>query len=90
MIFISKRLTRLNSLPLIPKMFCPYFFLLSRLNQTICKRLLNKLGYDNVHVADNGLEATEMCAKQPFSLILMDIHVWGLAFALLAFRLCLV
>ena len=41
----------------------------------IIAKLLARLGFRNVHVAENGLVATQMCAREEFDLLLMDIHV---------------
>ena len=44
----------------------------SEANQAVATAILNKLGYHTV-IANNGLEAVQLCAKTPFSLILMDL-----------------
>jgi two-component system sensor histidine kinase/response regulator len=44
-------------------------------NQKVMKRLLNRCGVTMVTIANNGLEAVEMEANQPFDLILMDMQM---------------
>lgn len=44
-------------------------------NQKLAIRILNKLGYINIEVANNGLEATEKLATQFYEVILMDMQM---------------
>lgn len=44
-------------------------------NQFLMKRLLEKLGYSNIHLADNGKEALEAFEAKAFDLILMDCQM---------------
>ena len=45
----------------------------SDINRRVVRRLLNRLGYTHVDVAENGLEALDHVRKTPYSLILMDL-----------------
>ena len=45
------------------------------INQKLAIRILNKLGYQNIEVALNGLEAVEKLKKQFFEVILMDMQM---------------
>ncbi|KAL0484013.1 gacS [Acrasis kona] len=47
------------------------------INQKLLQRLLNKIGYGRVEIADNGLEAIKKIDSQqePFDLILMDLQM---------------
>jgi CheY-like chemotaxis protein/anti-sigma regulatory factor (Ser/Thr protein kinase) len=44
-------------------------------NQVVAFGMLRKLGYEDVSVANDGVEACEMVARQPFDLILMDCQM---------------
>jgi two-component system sensor histidine kinase/response regulator len=44
-------------------------------NQKLAKALLVKLGYDAISTADNGQQAVEAVARQPYALILMDCQM---------------
>jgi two-component system, sensor histidine kinase and response regulator len=44
------------------------------INQQVILHILNKMGYEPV-IAENGLEAVDLCSKQPFDLILMDMQM---------------
>lgn len=44
------------------------------MNQKVCKRLLNKLGYHPV-IVSNGLEAVNAVRENVFDIILMDLHM---------------
>lgn len=46
----------------------------NRVNQTICRRILEKLGAA-VDVAGNGLEAVEACVRRRYDLVLMDCNM---------------
>ncbi|WMC09828.1 response regulator [Oceanimonas pelagia] len=43
-------------------------------NQLVARAMLERAGY-RVTIANNGLEALEACARQPFDLILMDLRM---------------
>ena len=47
----------------------------NNINQKLAIRILNKLGYQNIEVALNGLEAVEKLKKQFFEVILMDMQM---------------
>jgi signal transduction histidine kinase/DNA-binding NarL/FixJ family response regulator len=44
-------------------------------NQVVAFGLLRKLGYENVSLANNGIEAWQMAMDEPFDLILMDCQM---------------
>jgi CheY-like chemotaxis protein/HPt (histidine-containing phosphotransfer) domain-containing protein len=44
-------------------------------NQVVARGMLRKLGYEDVHVAGNGIEACELALAQPFDVILMDCQM---------------
>jgi PAS domain S-box-containing protein len=44
-------------------------------NQVVAFGMLRKLGYDEVRVANNGIEAYEMAMAEPFDVILMDCQM---------------
>jgi CheY-like chemotaxis protein len=44
-------------------------------NQKLTTRILSKLGYNNVQVAQNGLEALEKFDEDDFNVILMDVQM---------------
>lgn len=46
-----------------------------RLNQIVIGKLLGRLGLRDIHVAANGLVATQLCSSHHYDLILMDINV---------------
>lgn len=46
------------------------------LNRTILTRMLTRLGYQ-VDVAEDGLQAVEAATRQPYELIMMDLHLPG-------------
>ena len=46
----------------------------NRINQKIALQLLNRMGY-RADVASNGLEAIEALHRQPYDVILMDVHM---------------
>jgi signal transduction histidine kinase/CheY-like chemotaxis protein len=46
----------------------------NRVNQTVCRRILEKLGA-NVDVVSNGLEAVEACSRRRYDLVLMDCNM---------------
>lgn len=46
----------------------------NEINQTICAEMLKEIGI-NVSLANNGLEAVEMCKDEDYDMILMDIHM---------------
>ncbi len=41
----------------------------------VAEALLEKLGFSNVTLAENGAEAVRLCAEQAFSLVLMDCQM---------------
>jgi PAS domain S-box-containing protein len=45
------------------------------INQLVAQALLEKLGYPNVTIAENGQEALDRCAQRSFALILMDCQM---------------
>ena len=45
------------------------------INQLLATAILNKLGYYQVQIANNGQEAVDMLSQQPFDLILMDMQM---------------
>jgi len=45
------------------------------INQEVARSVLNKLGYKDIHIASNGLEALEALAANPFDLVLMDCQM---------------
>ena len=45
------------------------------INQEVARSVLNKLGYEDIHIASNGLEALEALAANPFDLVLMDCQM---------------
>jgi CheY-like chemotaxis protein len=47
----------------------------NKINQLVGVKQLNKLGYDNVHIAGNGREAMEMWQLDRSSIILMDCQM---------------
>jgi CheY-like chemotaxis protein len=47
----------------------------NQINQKLTVRALNKLGYENVVVAENGAEALEHIADTSFDLVFMDIQM---------------
>jgi CheY-like chemotaxis protein len=44
-------------------------------NQKLTIRVLNKLGYKNIEIAQTGLEAIEKCNEQFYEVILMDVQM---------------
>ncbi|HKZ38816.1 MAG TPA: response regulator, partial [Chryseolinea sp.] len=44
-------------------------------NQKLAVRILNKLGYQHIEVAQNGLEALEKLSKRFYEVILMDMQM---------------
>jgi CheY-like chemotaxis protein len=44
-------------------------------NQRLATRTLQKLGYDEIEIAENGSIAVEKTSKQFFQLILMDVQM---------------
>ena len=46
-----------------------------KLNQQVIRLMLSRLGYDNVVLAENGLEVLDALHQGPFDLILMDIQM---------------
>jgi len=44
-------------------------------NQKVLKRIVNRLGIQNVEVVGNGKEAVELEASQPFDIVLMDMQM---------------
>jgi CheY-like chemotaxis protein len=44
-------------------------------NQKLAVRILNKLGYENIEVAQNGLEATEKLKARFYEVVLMDMQM---------------
>ena len=48
------------------------------INQEVAKGMLKVIGCDDVHVAQNGLEAVEILANTAYDLILMDCHMPGM------------
>jgi len=47
----------------------------NQVNQLLAVRVLNKLGYKDIHVAVNGFEAIEKSAQQYYDVILMDVQM---------------
>lgn len=47
----------------------------NKMNQLLAKKILKKLGFENVTVANNGSEGVEMFSKDAFDLILMDVQM---------------
>ncbi len=47
----------------------------NQVNQKVTIKLLERLGYNNYHIAANGYEAVEQVKKNEFDLILMDIEM---------------
>ncbi|WP_291321253.1 response regulator [Desulfonatronospira sp.] len=45
------------------------------INQEVARTVLNKLGYKDIHIASNGLEALDALASSPFDLVLMDCQM---------------
>lgn len=45
------------------------------INQNVIKRVLKRLGYKNMQVAENGSEALEKISHEKFDIILMDIQM---------------
>ena len=45
------------------------------INQKLATRILNKLGYDHIDIAWNGLEAIEKLKSQTYDVILMDMQM---------------
>ncbi len=44
-------------------------------NQKLTIRALGKLGYEQIDIAQNGLEAIEKCDRQTYDLVLMDVQM---------------
>jgi CheY-like chemotaxis protein len=44
-------------------------------NQKLAVRVLNKLGYKKIDIAQNGLEAVEKISQQSYEIILMDVQM---------------
>jgi CheY-like chemotaxis protein len=44
-------------------------------NQKLAVRVLNKLGYKKIDIAQNGLEAIEKISQQFYEIILMDVQM---------------
>ncbi|MEJ8836895.1 PAS domain-containing protein [Ramlibacter sp. AN1133] len=44
-------------------------------NQVVAFGMLRKLGYENVRLASNGIEAYQMASAEPFDIILMDCQM---------------
>jgi len=44
-------------------------------NQKVMTRILNRLGVTKITIANNGVEAVEMEAKQPFDIVMMDMQM---------------
>ncbi len=47
----------------------------NKMNQIMIKNLLNKLGYTNFKIADNGKIAVDLAKNEEFDLILMDVNM---------------
>ncbi|EEH58981.1 uncharacterized protein MICPUCDRAFT_11790, partial [Micromonas pusilla CCMP1545] len=50
----------------------------NRLNREVMTRLLRSCGFANVHLAEGGAEAIELCrhdGKGDFDIVLMDVHM---------------
>ncbi len=47
----------------------------NKVNQKIAKIILQKLGYDQVDIANNGLELLELLKQQHYDIILMDVQM---------------
>lgn len=47
----------------------------NKINQKVAKGLLTKLGFKNIEIAGNGVEAIEKCCKEQFDIILMDLQM---------------
>lgn len=44
-------------------------------NQLVIKAMLKQLGYQQVDVVENGLQAVELCRKNHYDLALLDLHM---------------
>lgn len=44
-------------------------------NQKVMTRILNRLGVTQITIANNGVEAVEIEAKQPFDIVMMDMQM---------------
>jgi CheY-like chemotaxis protein len=47
----------------------------NRINQKVLVRMLHRMGIERTHVVENGLQAVETEATQPFDVILMDMQM---------------
>ncbi|MCG9759881.1 ATP-binding protein [Pseudoalteromonas sp. Isolate6] len=47
----------------------------NKVNQIVTKSMLKDLGLVNITLAENGLEAVQLCEEQDFALILMDMQM---------------
>ncbi len=47
----------------------------NQVNQLLAVRVLNKLGYKDIHIAQNGIEAIEKFTQECYEIILMDIQM---------------
>ena len=47
----------------------------NRINQLVALKLLYKLGYRNIDIAENGIEAIEKLAQKPYDIVLMDMQM---------------
>jgi signal transduction histidine kinase/DNA-binding response OmpR family regulator len=45
------------------------------INQKVVVSFLNKIGYDNIQVVDNGQQCVDMAINNPFDVILLDIRM---------------
>lgn len=45
------------------------------INQKVVVSFLNKIGYDNINVVDNGQQCVDLAINNPFDLILLDIRM---------------
>ena len=45
------------------------------INQKVVVSFLNKIGYDNIQVVDNGQQCIDMVVNNPFDVILLDIRM---------------
>jgi CheY-like chemotaxis protein len=75
---LKKRTKKVNNNPVITASYSHLNIMVvddNLVNQKVLKRILNRLGVENIQIVDNGQKAVDLEAAEPFDVVLMDMHM---------------